>query len=237
LATVVSIMDRDGWLDRTDNIVRLEPKREELEWIPRDLWSDAVGDRVNTAFRSGGHRMLMDALAEHGRPVDASVCFRRSALERHLERLSLTVPVTRPLDFWYPSAPTERLQDGRKLVSFRPPQERLAGERIHQWLGARTPVGRGRGLPDLARIERQKIFVQRLLEERFRFSKLLEDPALVSFENRPRALAELSQVQPSWQFRTFDGVHIAEVDGKLVLVTDRTRVFRYLARLAHAINA
>jgi anionic cell wall polymer biosynthesis LytR-Cps2A-Psr (LCP) family protein len=223
-------MDRDSWLDRTDNIVRVEPEREELEWIPRDLWSDVVGDRINTAFRQGGHRLLMDALAEHGRPVDTSVCFRRSALERRLEGLSLTVPVTRPLDFWYPRSPRERLEDGRKLVSFRPPQEQLAGERIHQWLGARIPAGRSPGLLDLVRIERQKIFLRRLLEERLSLSELLEDPALVSFEDRPRALADLSSVRPTWRFRTLDGVRVATVDGKLVLVADRAGAVRHLVR-------
>ena len=50
----------------------------------------------------------------------------------------------------------------------------LEGERIHQWLGARfTPDGTG---TDFQRIERQKVFVQRLVEEGFDSRPFLGNP-------------------------------------------------------------
>jgi hypothetical protein len=54
-ATVIGVMDRDSWAARTDNLVVIEPRRHRLFWIPRDRWSDVVGDRINTAFCRGGH--------------------------------------------------------------------------------------------------------------------------------------------------------------------------------------
>ena len=236
--TVVSVMDRDSWEAQTDNIVVVDAKRRRLHWIPRDLWSEVVGDRVNTAFARGGHRMLMAALAEYGLPVGGSICFRRSALERALEGFSISVPVPKPLSFWYPLRPTERIEDGRKLVTFEPPQECLTGERIHQWLGARSAVDPVAGaLPDLERIERQKVFVRRLLEEQAQFSKLLEDPALVSVAGREEAFADLARVQPNWRFRTLDIVRPAAVDGKLVLVAARPKGVRHLGKLVRAMSS
>lgn len=230
-------MDRDSWEAQTDNIVVVDAKRRRLLWIPRDLWSEVVGDRVNAAFARGGHRLLMEALAEYRLPVGASICCHRSALEQALEGLCISVPVPRQLSLWYPLHPTERLEDGRKVVTFEPPREWLAGERIHQWLGARWAVDPAVGaLPDLERIERQKVFVRRLLEEQIRFSRLLDDSALVSLVGREEALADLARVQPNWGFRTLDAVRPAAVDGKLVLT--RAGKVRHLGRLMrHVVGA
>lgn len=239
MSTVVSIMDRDSWEAQTDNIVVVDAKRRRLLWIPRDLWSEVVGDRVNAAFARGGHRLLMEALAEYGLFVGASMCFRRSALERALEGLCVSVPVPRELRLWYPLGPTERLEGGRKVVTFEPPRAWLSGERIHQWLGARSAVDPAvDALPDLERIKRQKVFVRRLLEEKIEFSRLLDDSALVSVAGRDEALADLALVQPNWRFRTLDAVRPAAVDGKLVLVAVRAGGVRHLRRLVrHVVGA
>jgi hypothetical protein len=231
MSSVVSITDRDDW-ERTDAVVVVDPKRRRLLWIPRDLWSQVVGDRVNRAFALGGHELLIDALAEFGLKVSASICVRRTAVTRVLEGVRLTVPVSRQLRFWYPLHPLESLEDGRKLIVFAPPQELLEGERIHQWLGARAAVDPVPGvLPDLARIERQQVFVRRLLEDGFRFAELLEDPTFVSVSGGTRALADLALVEPSWRLRTFDAVRPATIEGKEVLVPDRPARIRHLRRL------
>jgi hypothetical protein len=218
VATLITITDRDGWDARTDNIVLVEPARRRLLWLPRDLWSSVVGDRLNTAFARGGHPLLRDALGEYGFALTASICLRRSAIERALQTVSVAVPVERRLAFWYPLEPTALLEEGRKLVSFEPPCEILAGERLHQWIGARNPVGSDVGFPDLDRIERQKVLVRRLLEEQFRFASVLEDTGRVSIWNRRAALADLVQVGPAWRLETFAAVHPAEVGGKRVLL-------------------
>ena len=37
--------------------------------MPRDLWCEDLGDRINRAYELGGHAGLKAALAEHG--IDA----------------------------------------------------------------------------------------------------------------------------------------------------------------------
>ena len=222
--TVVGIMDRDSWTARTDNIVVADPRRRRLLWVPRDLWSDAVGDRINEAYGRGGHELLLEAVRELGIPVESSVVLLRSAVERALGGLRISVPVDRTRRYWYPLEPTLRLEDGAKLVVFEPPQAMLVGERIHQWVGARrsadTPPPR---LPDLDRIERQQILVRRLLEEGFDFSSTLDNPALVAVSGA-RALEQLGVVALGWRLLTYDHVEPKTIDGKMVLVRHRSRL-------------
>ncbi|MFH1178072.1 MAG: hypothetical protein V1750_11750 [Acidobacteriota bacterium] len=225
MATVVTLMDRDGWQARTDNIVVVDSQRQRLLWVPRDLWCERMQGRVSEAYRWGGHRILMAALGEHGIAVDASVCLRRAASEQALANLTIMVPVPRLLEFWYPLTPTVPIEDGRKLISFRPPSETLAGERLHQWIGARCNLD-GTG-SDLARIERQKVLVRRLLEDGFDFGALLANPDWYSLSS-PEALAELAGVRASWHFETLSGLAPARVDSKSVLIRDRGS---WLARL------
>ena len=219
-AMVVGIMDRDHWTARTDNIVVVDGRRRRLLWIPRDLWSDVVGDRINEAYGRGGHKLLLAAVRELGIPVESSVVLLRSAVERALDGLRISVPVDRPRRYWYPLEPTLRLQDGAKLIVFEPPQEMLAGERIHQWVGARksadSPPPK---LPDFDRIERQQVFVRRLLEEGFDFLSTLSDTARVAVSGA-HAL-EHRGVDHTWAMRTYDRVEPVTIDGKMVLARQR----------------
>ncbi|MGQ0640926.1 MAG: LCP family glycopolymer transferase [Gemmatimonadaceae bacterium] len=222
--TVIGVMDRDSWTARTDNIVVADPRRRRLLWIPRDLWCDVVGDRINGAYERGGHKLFLAAVRELGIPVESSVVLLRSAVEHALAGLSISIPVDRPRRYWYPLEPTLRLEDGAKLVVFEPPQETLAGERIHQWIGARrsadSPPPR---LPDLDRIERQQILVRRLLEEKFDFSRALDNPALVAVSGAS-ALEQLGCVGLGWAMRTYDRVEPVTIDRKMVLVRQRNRL-------------
>lgn len=215
MATVIGVMDRDGFGERTDNIVVVEPERRALRWIPRDLWCPGLRMRVNAAFRKGGHAMFQAALHEHGIAVGESICVRRAATERALADVVVDVPVEEPLDFWYPLTPELLVQEGRKLVAFRPPVETLRGERIHQWLGARKKVvGRG---SDLERIERQQTFARRLLETGFDFGRVLEDPDLV-WASSAAAFDDVRQVDSDWRLETLAVDGDAVVDGAQVLV-------------------
>ena len=234
MSAVVAIMDRDDWDANTDNIVLVEPPRRRLLWVPRDLWCERLGDRINTAYKRGGHPLLIDALAEHCLRADTSVCLLRSATERALASLRITVPVECRLSFWYPLTPTSRLEEGHKVVVFEPPEEALAGERLHQWVGARrVPDGAG---SDLERIERQKILVRRLLEDRFPLGRLLEDGALVTISDQ-RALDDLALVRPEWGLTTFSDVTPTIRDGKHVLVAwPRNPLSRGSRRVRRRIN-
>lgn len=230
-ATVVGVMDRDSWTARTDNIVVVDAKRRRLVWIPRDLWSDVVGDRINEAFASGGHELLQAAVREHGLRVESSVVLLRAGVERSLDDLGVTVPVASRRRYWYPLAPTLRIEDGRKLVVFDPPCETLRGERIHQWLGARRSADDPPPtLPDLDRIERQQVLVRTLLQDGFAFAKALEDPALASISGS-RAHGVLGAVRANWDFETFRRFQPATIEGKMVLVGRRRRPLSRRRRL------
>lgn len=217
MATVVGILDRAPWDSRTDIIVLVEPKRRSLTWIPRDLWCPSLNDRVNTAFRNGGNERLLGALAELGFHADYALCLSRTATESALAEAVVEVPVEAPLDFWYPLTPTSRIQEGQKLVSFRPPGERLSGERIHQWIGARRGVSGG--YSDLHRISRQKVFLRALLQQGFDFSAVVKDPSLVQLSDKG-AIDELRLVDASWRMATFRRVRQVTIDGKIVLVPE-----------------
>lgn len=222
--TVVGVMDSDSWMARTDNIVVVDAKRRRLVWVPRDLWSDVVGDRINEAFARGGHELLRAAVREHGFRAESSVVLLRSGVERVLDGIRVTVPVDRRLSYWYPLAPTSRIEDGRKLVVFEPPREALSGERIHQWVGARRsadvppPM-----LPDLDRIERQQVLVRALVQDGFAFTRVLEDPALTSVAGS-QALDVLGAVRAAWRFETFRRFQPATIEGKMVLLGRRRRL-------------
>ncbi|CAN7243244.1 glycosyltransferase [Devosia sp. LjRoot16] len=212
----VAILDRDDWGANTDVIVLVDPVLRQLTWVPRDLWVPSLSDRINAAYARGGGEGLIAALAElRLAEAEGVLCLRRSATEAALDGLELTVPVSEPMDFWYPLTPIRPIEEGRKRIAFRPPAERLSGERLHQWIGARTPVS-GAG-SDLYRIERQHQFVAALLATSFDFERVLADPSRFATIGRD-PLAVLRQVRPDWHCCLFDSVTDATIDGKAVLL-------------------
>ncbi len=210
MSTIVGIMDRAGFESNTDNLVLVEPTRQRLLWIPRDLWCPAMGDRINAAFRRGGHERLCAALGEHGLQAGHSIVLSRAATEAALAGVSVLVPVPARMVFDYPLTPTSRIEDGRKPIAFEPPAERLHGERIHQWLGAR-------GGSDLHRIERQKVFLRRLIQRRFPFHQCLSRPEWFRCSD-PVAVDELATVRESWRFDTLGALEPEVIEGKQVMV-------------------
>ena len=221
-AVAVAILDRDSWDANTDIIVIADPERRQLTWVPRDLWSPGAKDRISRAFALGGGPVLIAALNELGFPCKGLLCLRRGATEAALSGLTVTVPVTEPLDFWYPLSPTAPIEEGRKAVSFKPPHEVLSGERLHQWIGARTMMHRAGS--DLDRLARQQVLVRQMLAAGIDFRAVLADPERVQTVGEP-ALPVLSRIDPSWTMTTFDAVDYATIDGKRVLVrrADRKR--------------
>jgi hypothetical protein len=226
--TVVAVMDRDGWDSNTDVLVLADAGSRTLTWIPRDLWCEQHGDRVNAAFARGGHLRLLAALAELGFRADASVCLRRAAVERAVGDLTITVPVPERLDLRYPLVPRADIKAAEKVVSFAPPAATLEGERIHQWIGGRYMLGRAGS--DLLRLERQGVLVRRLLEEGWDFARVLRDPELVSL-SAPEALTPLRSVDARWRLRVASAVEPVTIDGKAALVR-RPLSRRIAARVA-----
>ena len=224
-------MDRSGWSANTDNIVVVDPAERRLLWVPRDLWCESVGDRINTAFRRDGHPCLVEALAEHDIGVEHSVCLAREAVEHALDDVQVTVPVGEDLAFWYPLSPREPIEHGRKIVHFRAPAETLQGERVHQWIGARMRVDGPSG--DFDRIGRQQVLVRCLLDDDFEFGRALEHAQWVSTSDAA-AYDELRLARASWRFATFSDVIPRRVAGKAVLIDRRhvSRTRRYVWRLS-----
>lgn len=207
----VAIMDEDNWTSNTDIMVVADLRRRRLTWVPRDLWSDRLGDRINTAFAAG---QLLPTLAEIGFPCDGALCLRRGATIAALAGLEVVVPVSRALDFWYPLSPTQPIEAGRKQVSFRPPSERLSDERLHQWIGARYAV---EGLSsDLHRLARQGVLLRALLKQKAEFAAALADPDLVRTEGAD-PLPLLARVDASWKMRVFSRVHDETIGERMIL--------------------
>lgn len=215
MSTVISIMDEDSWNGRTDNIVVVEPVERQILWIPRDLWSKTVNNRINIAFRTGGHRLLIECLREYDIKVESSICFKRSATINSCQNLRVWVPVVRIMKFWYPLNPTKPIKEGKKSITFTSDGELLAGERIHQWMGARISFDDRGG--DLNRIERHKILIRRLLAQNFDFKKLICDPDRFSTYGAS-VFEDLKQVSLDWSFETFGPLLHAKYGRRLVLV-------------------
>ncbi len=208
----VAIMDEDNWTSRTDILVVVDAARRRLTWIPRDLYAPGIDNRINRAFARG---QLQPALAELGFPCDGFLCLRRGATIAALANVEVEVPVERPLDFWYPLEPLRPIEEGRKQVSFRPPSERLSGERLHQWIGARYGVNRETS--DLDRLRRQTVLLRALLARHADFTAVLADAGLYRIEgNDP--LPVLVQVTAGWDMRVFDRVHSERKRSMLLLV-------------------
>ena len=109
---------------------------------------------------------------------------RRGATERAAAAISVEVPIDEHIDFLYPLVPTRPIEEGHKLIHFDPPSERLEGERIHQWIGAR--LAQERKSSDLERIQRQQVFLRALLQQSFDFKSLITDPKLVRCRTKER---------------------------------------------------
>jgi anionic cell wall polymer biosynthesis LytR-Cps2A-Psr (LCP) family protein len=215
MATALAIMDRAAFEANTDVIVVADRNRTRLTWIPRDLWCEGLGDRVNQAYRLGGHAALARALSEHGIEIDHSVCARRDAIEAVAAELVVRMPVRERAAFWYPLTPTAPIEEGRKEIVFEPPFEDLTGERIHQWVGARYGVD-GAG-SDLDRIARQQELVAVLLGDAVDLSRGAANPEAFRASG-PEALDELAQVDATWAIATFGPLQPRSIGGREVLV-------------------
>jgi hypothetical protein len=188
-------------------------------WVHRDLWAERYGCRINGVFAVAGHDGLLTGLRDVGVRAHQSVCLQRGAMEAALDGLEVQVAVERPLRYWYPLAPTARIEDGRRLVSFHPPGETLSGERIHMWLGARYGVGRYVG--DRERILRQQVFVTALLSGAEDLgARAARRPDLIS-RSGPKADQELARVDGGWRTDSVAGVVPATIDGHKVLLRRR----------------
>jgi hypothetical protein len=215
MPTAVTVMDRSSFGANTDVIVVVDPMATRLLWVPRDIWCPEISNRINRAYAYGGHGGLARSLASLGIAVEHGICLLPAAIAAGFAGATITMPVSEEMEFWYPLEPQRPIEEGRKRIGFRPPIERLEGERIHQWIGARTEVDGGGS--DVRRIRRQQGLTAVLLGDRFDFRRFLAPPDAVRISS-DAALDELRSVRPGWAFETLEDLSEAEIDGKQVLL-------------------
>ena len=213
---MVGVQDQDG---NTDNIILVNTTAKTLTWIPRDLFSFYLRDRVNRAFDVGGHPLFLNVLKHLGFPADYSVCVSNEAIREVLCDYEITVPVKHSADYYYPLKAFEPIENGQKIVSFSPPFETLIGERIHQFLGARYRINTNEciDLPDFERIARQMVFAKQRLIEKFDFTVFLTRKIFVS---DPKAINYLAQVNAEYQCNLYRKCRPFIINRSAVLITD-----------------
>jgi hypothetical protein len=207
MTTVVAVMDAPSFSRCTDVIVVVQPASRRLLWVPRDLFCPRLGERINHAYARGGSSGLIAALAEHRIAAENTVCLRPDGIRPALADCAFTIPVRASIEARYHG----------ETFHFRAPVDRLWGERIHAWIGARDVKGERRGLPDLNRIARQQELVAVLLGERFDFARFLA-PGLPVEVSSSAAVEALSGVRSTWRIETLDGLILQSIDGEHVLV-------------------
>ncbi len=223
----VAILDRDEWTANTDNLAVVDPERRSVVSVPRDLWCRCVGDRINRAWVEGGPDLLRAALAEHGLAVDEVLVLRRRAVSDVLDRIEVTVPVEESTVFYYQAEPLMILEESPVVLPrFEPPEERISGLRIHQWVGARRAL-RGQGT-DFGRMRRQQVLVRAMISEGIDFAAFLADTSRVSTTS-PQAIKSLARVDTGWTYTVLDDVVPRTMNGAQVLVRS-TPASRWRAR-------
>ncbi len=219
MATVVGVMDERSLRGRTDVTVVVDPERKHLLWIPRDLWCEDLGDRVNRAFELRGHDGLKAALAEHGIAIDHGLVLSRAATERVIAGLDVMMPVARAsrLPFRKFRAGTSGRRSGRSASTRRRPGSMETS--IHDWLSGRYSSDRNEA-GDLGRIRRQQLLLVVLLGERADLSGVLDAAERVRSELGSRA-GDLAAVRTGWTCGTFGPLTPRRIDGKEVLTSRR----------------
>ena len=197
----------------------VEPLEKRILFIPRDLWCDTLHNRINCAFRTGGHGLLISCLYEHDMDFDASVCFRRAAIAESLRDAQIYVPIREVMKFWYPLHPTKPIEEGRKYIVFTPPGELLSGERLHQWMGARYTIDEGNS--DLRRLDRHITLLRSLSEQDFDFTILVANEEHFSTYGSS-AFEDLRQVRADWKLEVLGPVEHKKI-GKRLVVTRKSR--------------
>lgn len=170
---VLVIMDRNNWNGRTDNIIIISKKNKKIKWIPRDLYSKSIKNRINTAYSFGGPDLLIRCLKEINIIVDNCICILPYLIDENIDNLvSITVPVSYNMKFYYPIYRHKPIEEGRKIIEFNSPNVTLKGDRIHEWIGARYEITKNTNnseFPDIHRIKRQQILLKELLKIKYKF--------------------------------------------------------------------
>ena len=193
---IVCIMDRNSWKARTDIIVIVRTKEKTLEWVPRDLYSKFITNRINVAYARGGEDLLIKSLHEFNIFATACVCILPDCVNDNFNYIGeIAVPVSEDMTFKYPLHRHQPIEEGHRIIEFHKPRELLSGDRFHEWVGARYRIPATiNKYPDFDRIRRQQILLKELLHKKHTFS---HSPTTVRGLT-PDIIAVLSTINSSW---------------------------------------
>lgn len=225
MSVLIGILDQ---CNNTDVIAVVDTQKKIVTSIPRDLYSWSICNRVNAAYAKGGLSLFENVIKKAGYPCIASICIPKNVSMGALESASITVPIAQSMEYYYPMSPNQPIEEGKKIVAFHPPQEILSGERIHQFVGARSsvPTNLQTDLQDINRIKRQQIFAQALIKQKFDFRHFLH-PA-VSLSNS-LVFNLLAKVDLTYQWEILDDFFPCSVAGMSVLLDGKNH--RLIKRL------
>jgi hypothetical protein len=172
-------MDRNYWLARTDVVVICDSAKKLIYWLPRDLYCARIKNRLNTAYAKGKDTLVMECLNDIGITVKYCVCILPHLINENIiniGEINISIPITR--NFYYPLHRQAPIEKGKRLITFTAPNEILAGERIHEYIGARYLADKvpqqDNHIPrpyfsDFDRIRRQQKLLKTLLKNKYNF--------------------------------------------------------------------
>jgi hypothetical protein len=169
---ILGVMDRNSWNARTDILILINPEKKIIEWIPRDLYSSTINNRINMAYSKGQEELLLKCLNDLNIFAKYCICVLPLCFDENIKKIdNIDVPVTNNMSFYYPLHRHEEIEKGKKIINFNPPFENLKDDRFHEWIGARYIINNVNVIPypDFDRIRRQQILLKCLLNIKYNF--------------------------------------------------------------------
>lgn len=214
MAIVVGVQDFN---DNTDVIIVVDVENRSLTWVPRDLFSFLIHNRVNVSFAQGGHTLFQKVLNNLGFYVEASIIIPRHVCEIALKNASFHIPIERLSEYYYPLVQGQPIEAGKKVIYFSPPGEYLTGERIHQFIGARYRKNKSmyEDLPDIERIQRQITFVKAMLKSNFDFYRFAHNDTTILGDIN--LFNQLKKVSADYHFKIYRNFQPVKINNMSVL--------------------
>ena len=173
MSIILGVMDRNNWKATTDILIFIDSKKKIIKWIPRDLYSPLIKNRINKAYSIGGKKLLLECLtnlSELNISPKYCLCVLPLCFDLNIKKIdNINVPVEQKMKFYYPLHRFKEIEKGKRLIEFNPPFENLKNNRFHEWIGARYEVDNFTRFPDFNRIRRQQILLKALLSRKYNF--------------------------------------------------------------------
>jgi anionic cell wall polymer biosynthesis LytR-Cps2A-Psr (LCP) family protein len=194
----IGVMDRNHWKARTDIMIIIDQNNKTIEWIPRDLYSKTVNNRINTAYAFAGKQGIINAFKEYNINISDTLLLLPKFFEEAINIIKkIKIPVKNDISFYYPLHRHRPIEEGKKKIIFKSPNEILIGDRFHEWIGARYEIPPSKNSwPDFDRIRRQKILLRQILKKNINFSSIIKSNFCDGMNNN--IINILKKIDNSW---------------------------------------